>query len=149
MKYVPENIEKYDWVDTSLDFISIINSDTDFEQLICDAYNSSHINDEDFTEWTKEYLKENDILDYYSEEIKEDFIMHCHIKFSNQDYFMNEDFSSSETFVDRFTDYMTSHTIYTWIFSDDMYRLNMQFLYKEIYYLEMQLREVLSYIYIK
>jgi hypothetical protein len=75
--------------------------------------------------------------------------MHCHIKFSNQDYFMNEDFSSSETFVDRFTDYMTSHTIYTWIFSDDMYRLNMQFLYKEIYYLEMQLREVLSYIYIK
>ena len=149
MKYIPENIEKYDWVDATISFISVINSGTDFEQLICDAYNSSHINDEDFTERTKEYLKENDILDYYSEEIKEDFIMHCNINFSDQDYFINEDFSSSETFVDRFTTYMTSHTIYTWIFADDMYRLNMRFLYREIYYLEMQLREVLSYIYIK
>ena len=149
MRYLPKDIENYTRDNDALvNFISVVKAQTDFEQLICDGYNTSYIWNQDFSELNKEKLNE----DYFYSSDQEtlpnwDILINYSISFS--EILMLDDFDSNETFLDRFIDYMTKNTIYTWVFSDETYRLNMELLYKEIYFLEMQLREVLSYIYIK
>ncbi len=64
------------------------------------------------------------------------------------DALQNEDFNETETTVDRFVADMVQNTKYTRSFANGMYRMNMKFLYQDIYDLEIHLRSILSYIYI-
>lgn len=149
MRYLPKDIENYTRDNDALvNFISVVTPKTDFEQLICDAYNTSYVWNQELSKLNKEKLNENFFYCNNSETLSNwDKLNNYNISFS--EISMLDDFDSTETFLDRFVDYMVKNTVFTRVFSDETYRLNMEFLYKEIYFLEMQLREVLSHIYIK
>ena len=149
MRYIPNgDLEIYTDPEANVNFISIIDQHTDFEQLICDAYNSSYIWNQEIMERKKEDLEDSDY--YYSdtENLENwDILIQYTINFS--EFYMEDEYNSNETYLDRFTDYMVKQTKFTRVFSNEQYRNNMRFLYQDIYDLEMRLREVLSYIYIK
>ena len=149
MRYIPNgDLEIYTDPEANVNFISIIDQHTDFEQLICDAYNSSYIWNQEIMERKKEDLEDSDY--YYSdtENLENwDILIQYSINFS--EFYMEDEYNSNETYLDRFTDYMVKQTKFTRVFSNEQYRNNMRFLYQDIYDLEMRLREVLSYIYIK